>query len=184
MKIKDIFSISSGLNAKKNPQGKIYGLQVRDFKDDFSLEQLIQPSLVYSPKMERHFLHEGDLLMVSKSYTGFRCFVYEENNMKAVATSVFLVLKNALFNVEPRYVAWYINLKTTQHELLSMSRGSAISSINMKILGEVDIPMVPIKTQREIVAVSRLKKAESDLINEIDLYKTIELEMTLKNIID
>lgn len=181
MKLGQIASITSGINERRNPQGSIYYLSASDFVAPHTLDPLLEPSIMPSPKLERHFLSKGDVIILSKGHHGFIAHSYQAIKQPAVASSIFMVLRNINPRVLPEYVAWYINLKSTQSELINFSRGSALPAINKSILSELDIQVPDLEIQQKIVELDRLKKAETHIINQLDELKTIELEILLKN---
>jgi restriction endonuclease S subunit len=181
MKLKDIALISSGINERRNPQGTIYYLGASDFIGANTLNRLIEPSIMSSPKLERHFLMKNDVVVLVKGHNGFVAHTIIDDSKPMVASSIFMVLRNTISSVYPKYIAWYINLESTQKELRSYSRGTALPSINRAILGDLDIKIPILNIQKNIVEIDELKKQESRLTNQLDKLKTIKLELLLKN---
>ncbi len=181
MKLSQITSITSGINERRNPQGSIYYLSASDFIAPHTLDPLLEPSIMPSPKLEKHFLNKGDVIILSKGHHGFVAHSYQAIKEPAVASSIFMVLRDINPKVLPEYLAWYINLKATQKELINFSRGSALPAINKRILSDLKIQIPDLETQRKIVRLDSLKKAETKIINKLDQLKTIELEIVLKN---
>ncbi|MGB5943365.1 MAG: restriction endonuclease subunit S [Leeuwenhoekiella sp.] len=180
MKLKQFCSISSGVNGRRNPQGTIYLLGASDFVGLNTLNPLMKPSLLPSSKMDRHLLQADDLVVLAKGHHGFMAHLIKGDVQPAVASSVFLVLRDIAPNVLPEYLAWYINLNSTQEKLKGNSRGSALPAINRTILGELEIDIPPIPVQENIIAVDKLKKQESKNIKTLDQLKSTQLELLLK----
>ena len=147
------------------------------------MNPLIEPSVIASDKLNRHYLTKGDVVILSKGHHGFGAHTYQADKSPAVASSVFLVLRDMAFNVLPEYIAWYVNLESTQEELKSYSRGTALPSINKKILGDLEIEVPSQRIQKLIVELDSLKKQESYLLKKLDELKSTELEIQLKSII-
>lgn len=181
MKINQIASISSGINERKNPQGSIYYLGGSDFTAPHVLNPLLEPSIMRSQKLEKHFLHKGDVLVLAKGHHGFIAHSYEAIKEPAVASSIFLVIKNISLIVLPAYIAWYINLTSTQNELIHCSRGTALPAINKQILSDLIINIPDLETQTKIVSLDHLKKQETKIISQLDHLKITELELQLKS---
>ncbi|TXD65545.1 restriction endonuclease subunit S [Polaribacter glomeratus] len=181
MKIREITSISSGINERRNPQGTIYYLGASDFVGANTLDRLIEPSLMPSPKLEKHFLNKDDVVVLAKGYNGFVAHSILDDSKPMVASSIFMVLRNTINSVLPQYIAWYINLESTQNELRGYSRGTALPAINRTILGDLDVKIPSLSIQKNIVAIDQLKKQESKLTTQLDKLKTIQLELLLKN---
>ncbi|MDW5289157.1 restriction endonuclease subunit S [Formosa sp. PL04] len=179
MKLKEITSISSGVNGRRNPQGEIYYLGASDFTETHTIDPFIEPALMPSSKFGKHFLKKGDVIVLAKGHHGFIAHNIIDDSKSMVASSVFMVLKNVVNAVTPQYIAWYINLKSTQKELRGYSRGTALPAINRTILGDLDIKIPPLSIQKNIVAIDELKKRESKLLKELDCLKTTQLELLL-----
>jgi restriction endonuclease S subunit len=181
MKLSDIAKITSGINGRRNPEGSVYYLSARDFVSSHEIDTQIEPSLMPSPKLDRHFLEKGDVLILSKGHHGFTAHSYQGVKQPAVASSIFMVLKNIKPAVLPEYLVWFINLSTTQNELINYGRGSVLPAINKTILGDLMIDVPDIETQHKIVALDQLKKQETKIINHLDQLKTTQLELQLKS---
>ena len=183
MKTSELVSIVSGINQKRHPLGEVFYLQSRDFLNSNLLDPELKPSLEYTERLEKHFLQKGDVLVMSKGHNGFNAFTYSGSKKPAVASSIFLVLKNLNPIVLSAYLAWYINLESTQKELINKSRGTALPAIKRSMLAEVQIPIVSINEQQKILKIDQYKKKESELVKRLDELKIIELEIKLKNYI-
>ena len=181
MKLKEVALISSGINERRNPQGTIYYIGASDFVGPNLLNNHIKPSVMPSPKLEKHFLHKNDVVVLGKGHNGFVAHTIVDNSKLMVASSVFMVLRNIHTSILPKYIAWYINLESTQKELRGYSRGTALPAINRTILGDLDIKVPSLIIQKQIVKVDELKKQESKLTTQLDQLKTIQLELLLKN---
>lgn len=181
MKLSEITNITSGINERRGPQGNVYYLGGSDFTDDHKLDHLLEPSINHSSKLNKHYLKKGDVLILSKGYNGFIARCYQGLKSPAVASSIFMVLRDINSIVLPEYLAWFINLRSTQNLLTSYGRGSALPAINKRILGDVEIQLTDIKSQKQIVALDKLKKNEINLILKLENLKEIKLEHQLKN---
>ncbi len=181
MKLSDIAKITSGINGRRNPEGSIYYLSARDFISSHEIDTHIAPSLMPSSKMDRHFLEKGDVLVLSKGHHGFTAHTYQGEKQPAVASSIFMVLKNIESTVIPEYLMWFINLSTTQNELIKYGRGSVLPAINKTILGDLMIDVPDLESQHKIVALDQLKKQETKIIKELDHLRVLQLELMLKS---
>ncbi|MDD7915481.1 restriction endonuclease subunit S [Polaribacter ponticola] len=181
MKLRELALISSGINERRNPQGTIYYIGASDFVAPSLLNKLIKPSIMPSEKLEKHFLTKQDVIVLGKGHNGFVGHTIVDDSKPMVASSSFMVLRDFHVKVLPKYIAWYINLESTQQELRSYSRGTALPSINRTILGDLEIKIPPLKIQKQIIEIDELKKQESKLTTQLDQLKTIQLELLLKN---
>lgn len=183
MKIKDFSIITSGVNSKRSIDGDVYYLQARDFIDGYNLDDLMTPSISSSLKLVKHYLNKGDVLVLSKGHNGFKAYVYGGDKAPAVASSIFLVIRNVDKIVLSEYLCWYLNLKATQDFLVNLSRGSALPAINKSMVEDVSVPVVGLEVQRKIVDLDNLKRKETLLVSKLDGLKSQKLELKLKEII-
>ncbi|SFW76543.1 Type I restriction modification DNA specificity domain-containing protein [Sinomicrobium oceani] len=184
MKLLECVNINSGINQTKHPEGEAYLLQSSDFDNSGTLLANVKPSILHRDRLQKHYLNKGDVLVMARGHNGFKAFVFDGGKTPAVASAVFLVLRIKHADVHPAYLAWYINLGSTQELLISTSRGSALPAINKSILGELEITIPPLSVQQNIVALYKLKKEESNILKKLDELKTKALEVKLKGLIN
>lgn len=181
MKLGQLCTIASGVNGRRNPQGAVYFLGASDFVDPYTINALLPPGLLASSKLDKHYLKAGDVVVLAKGHHGFMAHYIDGSMQPAVASSVFLVLRDLPATLVPEYLVWFINLTSTQNELKAYARGSALPAINRSILGDLNIDIPRVSVQECIVALSKLKRQESKLLKELDKLKTTQLELLLKN---
>ena len=160
-KLNNIATIQTGVFAKTSPNPDVLYLQQSDFDGNGELRKTAQPTIaVDNPK---HLLAAGDLLLASKGNNNI-CVIIPEIEQKCVASPSFLVIrlhdKSAIL---PEFVAWYLNLPTTQNTLATQARGTSIMSISKATLGELEIPIPLIEKQKKYVELSKLQKREQQL---------------------
>lgn len=160
-KLQDIATIQTGVFAKTTLNSNSLYLQQSDFDGNGELRKTAQPTIVAdSPK---HLLAAGDLLLASKGNNNI-CVIVPEIEQKCVASPSFLVIrlhdKSAIL---PEFVAWYLNLPTTQNTLAAQARGTSIMSISKAALGDLKIPVPPVERQRRYIELSKLQKRELQL---------------------
>lgn len=183
MYLDNIADISSGVNQKKHPQGTVFYLQARDFADCNTLTSTLKPSVLENDKLKNHYLKNNDVLILSKGHHGFNAYVYNEQKKPAVASSIFLILRNLNASISSQYLCWFLNLESTQQYLISVSRGSALPAINKKILAQLEIPVPEMDIQNKVVMLSSLRKKEAILAQRLNNLKSKKLEIQLKEII-
>ncbi|MBE6212606.1 MAG: restriction endonuclease subunit S [Rikenellaceae bacterium] len=164
-KLQDIATIQTGVFAKNSPKPNALYLQQSDFDGNGELRKTAKPTIVAdNPK---HLLAAGDLLLASKGNNNI-CIVVPSIEQKCVASPSFLVIrlhdKSAIL---PEFVAWYLNLSTTQKVLAAQARGTSIMSISKATLGELEIPIPPIERQKKYIELSKLQKREQELYKAI-----------------
>ena len=168
-KLHDIATIQTGVFAKTTPDPNALYLQQSDF-DGSGVLRTPQPTIATdNPK---HLLNAGDLLLASKGSNNI-CVIMPNIEQNCVASPSFLVIRiNDKSAILPEFVAWYLNLSTTQKALAAQARGTSIMSISKATLGELEIPIPSIDRQRKYIELAALQKCE------VALYKTIAEKRT------
>ena len=182
--IKHIAKITSGVYLKGKPSGDVFNLQARDVDEDFRFRKGLSPTAFSDVKTKKHYLHKGDVLVVSKG-GDFFAVVYNEEYSPAVASSIFLVIRNPdLDKVVPEYLSWYINHPKTQHFFKSVSKGTSLSTINKGHLASLEIPLPSLEKQKKIVLFEELKSRRNKLINQIAALKEKLINQQLLNLVN
>ncbi|UJH90564.1 restriction endonuclease subunit S [Antarcticibacterium sp. 1MA-6-2] len=155
--IKHLAKITSGIYLKGKPSGDVFNLQARDVDEFYRFRKGLSPTAFSDAKVEKHYLHKGDVLVASKG-NDFFAVVYNEEYSPAVASSIFLVIRNLdIHRVVPEYLSWYINHPKTQHFFKSVSKGTSLPTINKNYLASLEIPLPSIEKQKKIVLFDNLK---------------------------
>ena len=165
IKLHNIAVIQTGVFAKVVPNPNALYLQQSDFDGNGELRNTTQPTIIVAN--QKHLLTAGDLLLASKGNNNM-CVIIPEIEQKCVASPSFLVIrlhdKSAIL---PEFVAWYLNLPTTQNTLALQARGTSIMSISKATLGELDIHIPSIDRQRQYVELAKLQRREQELYKAI-----------------
>jgi restriction endonuclease S subunit len=175
MKLSSIASINSGVYSSTISEGEVFYIQARDFDENRQIVDNLTPALSYTENLEKHFLQQGDILMVAKG-ASFLAAVYDGSYTPAVASTVFLVIHiNNKQQVDPQFVSWFLNQSSTQSYLLTLSRGTSISSINKKMLMEIEIPLPSTEKQQLIIELTQLQRKDKMLKRRIEELKEIQM---------
>jgi hypothetical protein len=110
-----------------------------------------------------HFLRDGDVLIVGRG-AHRTAFLVDDPLPRTVADRTFFVARPDPDQVEPAFLAWYLNERRAQHYLESHSRGTNIQTIKKSALERLPVQLPPLDTQREIAEVQSL--VERELMNE------------------
>ncbi|MEP0714436.1 MAG: hypothetical protein ABJC55_21150, partial [Algoriphagus sp.] len=73
--------------------------------------------------------------------------------------------------------------RPSQEYLKGVAKGTSIPSISKMQLEEFEIVMMPRGIQQKLVALSKLKKEENDLVSKIERLKKLSFEQDLNTII-
>lgn len=181
-KLIDIVRIKSGVFAKSDTNPDLYYIQSIDFDKQRKWNEQLQPVLTNSAKFSNHILNVGDVLFVAKG-RDFFAVVYDGKFQPAVASTTFLVLQVVVKNVDPNYIAWYINHPQTQTLLWSLAKGSAMPSISKSIIEQIEIPIPELSKQNTILEVHKLQIREKRIHRQLGKLRQKYInELTYKSI--
>jgi restriction endonuclease S subunit len=181
-KLTDIIKMKSGVFAKGDTNPDVYYIQSTDFDSDKKWVENLNPVLRAAPKLDKHILDKGDILFAAKGREFF-AVVYDGAYAPAVASTTFLVLQVKAKYIVPEYVAWFLNHAKSQTLLWNLARGTAISSITISTLEQLEIPIPTLSKQNSILEFSNLQKQETKLQQQIMNLKQEYLnELTYKSI--
>jgi restriction endonuclease S subunit len=173
MKLKNIASIQSGLYQKPDPLGVVLYLQARHFDELGEFDQLAQPECVSGSSIEKHILKNNDILFAAKGAKNFAA-VYRQEAGEAVASSSLFVIrihKTMLSVVLPEFLQWYLNSIDGQNFIKFHVKGTAIQSIPISVLGDMEFTIPRIEQQEKIIKVQALRLREKYLLTEIERLK-------------
>lgn len=180
MKLKDIVMIKSGVFAKSDTDPDVYYIQATDFNSELEWIDNLNPLLTSSSKLKKHFLRKGDILFAAKG-KDFFAVVYDGKYPPAVASTTFLVMQMRTNHIEPAYVAWFLNHLKTQRILSGLAKGTAIKSVTISILENIEIIIPDFVKQIAILELFNLQKREKFLQESISkLRQDYYNELTFK----
>ncbi|NOY49448.1 MAG: restriction endonuclease subunit S, partial [Chlorobi bacterium] len=149
--LKHIASIQTGVFAKPIQKGEIVYLQSKHFDENGELTEILYPDLNVDSKINKqinkHLLEKGDVLFAAKGTKNFAAW-YEDDEIPAVASTSFFVIRLNDKNVLPGYLTWFLNHPSTQQLLKTHARGTSIASISKAVLSELEIPIPNIRKQQ------------------------------------
>lgn len=157
-------------------------LQVRDFDEKATLIRYPEPSLPIETIPESHFLKQGDVVFAAKGNRHFAWSV-TDLSLPTVASTSFFVLRLLNRDVLPDYLAWILNTKIRNGEISQLSTGTSIPSITKEMLGDLEISVPSIATQRSIVTIKQLWEREQALRREIEDQRKKLIDCTILNLL-
>ena len=176
--MKNIATIQTGVFAKPIPNGKIIYLQAKHFDENGELKETLYPDLNVENKIIKHLLKKGDILFAAKGTKNFAAW-YENDNIPAVASTSFFVVRLMDKNVLPGYLTWFLNHPNTQAVLKAQARGSSIVSISKAVLSELEIPVPDLIRQKLILKIFKLRNREKKLNQKIEILRETYIQEEL-----
>lgn len=184
MKLNAIADINSGVYANTITNGDVFYFQARDFDENRQLVNNLTPTLNFSENLKKHFLQIGDILIVAKG-ASFLSAVYDGTYAPAVASTVFLVIKiRTKKEVLPAFVSWYLNLPSTQSELMNEAKGTSVHSINKSVLQNLEIPLPTKAKQEKLLQIIELRNHERQIEKRIEILKEKKMSQLITNAIN
>jgi len=150
-KLSEIAKITTGVYAKPQPSGDTFYLQAKyfdrlgGFKEDLALAPELSDE-----RLQKHLLQSGDILLIAKGSNNTAC-LYPAKLEKAVASSIFFVIRLQTRDIQAEFLQWYLNTSQMQHALANLSKGTHIPSISKKLLSHVEIPTPTLAQQTKIL---------------------------------
>lgn len=183
VKLKDIATIQFGYYAQPSTNGTIPYLQAKHFNDSGQFTHNIDTLLLEDDKTADYLLQDGDILFVSK---GFRFFAteYKIELGKAVASSIFFVIKADKNKVIPAYLVSILNLPKNLLHFQQSGAGSSIPSIRKNELADFVLNLIPLHQQQKIVALQELYLKDLQLTENLIKQKQLLFQSTLSKILN
>ncbi|MCQ2342995.1 MAG: restriction endonuclease subunit S [Paludibacteraceae bacterium] len=179
----NIASIMSGCFLSEGADGNLLYLKVRDFTGNYIHQGDLRPSVFASEKTERFLLKDEDLLFAAKGNANF-CYCYKESVGRAVASNAFFVIRVQDKTVLPEYVCCYMNQPTILNSLRIQARGTGIQLIGKDVLEKLLIPIPPMEVQQRICEYDKLRRKETELLEQIAQKKQDISGLQLMNMIN
>ncbi|MDR9374858.1 MAG: restriction endonuclease subunit S, partial [Schleiferiaceae bacterium] len=86
---------------------------------------------------------------------------------RATASSSFFIFRCDRTQVEPGYLAWFLNAPLTQHKLKQNLTGTYTLNLNRSVLEQLEIVLPSLEQQRKIASLDQLMQTEKNLSREL-----------------
>lgn len=172
--IKDIAVLRSGFTVR----GKVEPIPLDEVtKDNVRLVQMkdldeynrFHLDEVYAVDLDNvkpsHYLKPGDVLFRSRGVTNTAVHI-GDIPFGLVAASPLVVLRVEPGRADPAYVTWYLNYPG-QRQISRLSAGTSVPGVNVADLGDVQVPLPPLATQRAIADLADLGQQEQALMAQL-----------------
>ena len=167
MNIRDCCEIQIGHTARSrldpaNGDG-IPAVQLRDTRPEGGMASASISHYRMDPVPDRYWARTGDVLFRSRGDKNTATALGADFDKPAVAVMPLVILKPYKDQVDPHYLAWYINQPAAQRHFDECARGTGIRMIPIGCLSSLEIPVPDLATQRAIAEVSQLAEREHAL---------------------
>ena len=180
--LKEISDLQFGYYDKPNEQGDTIYLQAKHFNEFGLFDGNTDEWVDVSEKSKSHLLEEGDVLFVGKGMRNF-AWKYSADIGKAIASSIFFVIKPKSDLVDSDYLVTVFNSIKYQSFFRSLGAGSSIPSIRKNELEATEIPLPSLRVQRKIADISTLHQTELALMGKLINEKNKLFQAVINNIL-
>lgn len=182
VKIKEIADIQFGYYGKPSKEGTIPYLQAKHFNEYGQYNPENDTFLQEDEKTLSNILKNDDVLFVAK---GFRFFatLYKEEFGKAVASSIFFIIRVDKSKIIPGYLVSVLNLPKNLLHFHQSGAGSSIPSIRKNELADFVINLIPFEQQQQIVNLQELYLKDIALTENLIMEKKKLFQTTISTII-
>jgi restriction endonuclease S subunit len=179
--LKEIANIKFGLHAQPDEYGNVLYLQAGHFTNRGKLLQIPSTFIDVQGRLNEHLLEDGDIILAGKGNRNF-AWCYHNNLGPAVPSSIFFIIQPIQKIIDPEYLTAYFNLEKSQLHFKRLGEGSNVASIRKSELGELNIPILPMKKQLEIAAIAQLHHDQIEVTEKILLSKNELYEAVINNL--
>ncbi|WP_292010806.1 restriction endonuclease subunit S [Chryseobacterium sp.] len=173
-KLSEIVNIRSGMVVPKtvnNDEKQLTDAYVRmvgtsDYDDGGNLRNDLEANVLIKPAIEKNFLQYNEVLFNAKGRRFFATLFRNEYSF-TIASASFLVLTIQNDLILPEFLVWYLNHPETLKVFASKMTTQNIPSITKQELGDLEIIIPNLETQKQIVKLDFLKKEQVVIQKEL-----------------
>ncbi len=172
----EISEFKNGLNFSKESSGEsIKILGVSHFKSNIIAPiKDLEKTQIDSILNENYLLQKGDIVFVRSNgnvdLVGRSMIVPEVN--ERISFSGFTIRCRLNNGIEPFYVGYLLKSNIHRNLMKNLGRGASIRNLSQGILSNIQIPLPPLETQRQIV--SQIEKEQALVNANKELIKIFE----------
>jgi len=184
----EIADVRTGLTLRGADAGKRtveegpHYLRISDLSDTgelrFAETQPIDPAL--DPD-HRHHVKTGDIVLANRGSRMTAALIPEA--LHAIASSQLFVVRLKSPKILPGFLHAFLNLNSTQEFLRSHARGTYVQTLSIGILRSLEIPLLPMETQRKIASLCELASEELRLVSELVEKRARLLDQSLSHLL-
>ncbi len=146
--------------------GTVAVIQMRNLTEDNRLDDRNLVTIKMNGPSDRHLVKRKDLIFRSRGQTTTAAIVDTEIGL-AVVGGPLLRVRVTSKHVLPEYLCWFVNQASAQAFLHSRATGTAMTVIGKSALDDLQVPLPPLETQKQIVALADLSNKEQKLMREL-----------------
>ena len=142
-------------------------------ENKFDFKELLYISEKFSEDNKTKKIKENDLLVIRTGYPGLTAVVTKE--MEGWQTFTTLIVKPNFNLIDSNFVAYYMNSPFGKNNLSKLEAGGAQKNLNSKSLEKLNIPVAPLKEQKQIAEIlSTVDKKLENLKEKKEAFKKLK----------
>jgi restriction endonuclease S subunit len=165
--IKNIADVWVGYQPKDRAEHDMDGtyrlIQIKDFREDGSINFGSLSWVVPDRDPERYRVQEGDVLFSARGKYNY-AYALENVLAQTLAGGNFFVVRLIKRDLLPEYLAWFLNQPVTQEAIKGRMMGTNIPYISKGAFVALEVQMPPLETQGKICQLIRLLQQEKRLL--------------------
>lgn len=166
LELREISEIYSGLAIQESDSGSARFVRLSDLSD---LRSGRAPNLAAgeSPAVARALpIADGDLIVGSRGAATDVCLASNSVIGAFISLDLYLVRPNTS-KVDPRYLAAFLDLPTTQAVLSGSKQGSGLARLPKDALDKLAVPLPPMPKQQLIAKLAQSFRDEAELLQRL-----------------
>jgi restriction endonuclease S subunit len=157
-------------------------ISLKCFEDGIYLDKNQIDTFIAHEKIDdRYFAKESDVIVRLRSPN--RAIYIEKTDEGLLINSLFAIIRVHSDELDPKYLAYFINANQTQLSLKKDIKGTAIAMLKTKDLEKLEIVLPPIQKQKKLVEFLELSYNERVLLKNLIKEKQKFSQSILDNII-
>jgi hypothetical protein len=153
------------------PSGNLHVLQMKDLENHYTTVGTSLTCIHADTIPEKFLLQPGDVLFLAKGANNF-ALAYTPVFARVVPSSAFFILRPDLQQVDPGYLAWYLNQAPVQQYLKAHATGKHTQNITKDVLARIFVPVPLLARQQAIANIDHLCREEMRLLHAIQTRRT------------
>ena len=152
VKVADISSvIAYGVSESAKSEGKFKLLRITDIQDNVVNWNTVPYTDYPESKSENYILEAGDILFARTGATVGKSYIVDETVPKNAIYASYLIKVRVSDMISPRYVKYFFESGFYWEQIANNSVGVGQPNVNGGSLGNLWVPIPPIREQRRIV---------------------------------
>ncbi|PQD94388.1 hypothetical protein CYL18_14325 [Pradoshia eiseniae] len=178
--LKDLVDVYRGYNAStkdEDKNGKYAVLKISDIQDGkINLEGITRYSIKNNAKIENNRIRKGDVLLSIRGVSR-KVALFESDRDDVLLSQNFAGIR-CLNLIDPEFLLLYLESPIAQFYFNKHTAGTTITTLSIKDLKELPVPILPLDEQRRIV--ETLGDEQGEIKKEIERLEARQKESKLK----